>query len=114
MVLPERALDKSVLRSPPIIQFTTLCLMKKLDNVASISLYSCKLHCVELSHGKYTLKTYMKPTFVLNLTQHIRSLSIVINSVLVDNDFLFFQNNSISKKFLTKLSFENYTGLLFL
>ena len=70
-----------------IIQFTTLCLMKKLDNVASISLYSCKLHCVELSHGKYTLKTYLKPTFVLNLTQHIRSLSIVINSVLADNDF---------------------------
>ena len=89
MALPERALDKSVLRSPPIIQFTTLCLMKKLDNVVTISLYSCKLHCVELSHGKYTLKTYMKPTFVLNLTQHIRSLSIVINSVLADNDFLY-------------------------
>ena len=90
MVLPESALDISVFRSPPIIQFTTLCLMKKLDNVASISLYSCKLHCVELSHGKYTLKTYyMKPTFVLNLTQHIRSLPILINSVLADNDFLY-------------------------
>ena len=38
MVLPERTLDKSVLRSPPVIQFTTLCLIKKLDNVASISL----------------------------------------------------------------------------
>ena len=62
MVLPEHALIKSVLRSPPIIQFTTLCLMKKLDNVASISLYSCKLHCLEMSHGKYTLKTYMKST----------------------------------------------------
>ena len=32
---------------------------------------------------------YMKPTFVLNLTQHIRSLSIVINSVLADNDILY-------------------------
>ena len=59
MVLPERAPDKSVLRLPPIIQFTTLCLMKKFDNVASISLYSCKLHCAKLSHGKYTLKTYV-------------------------------------------------------
>ena len=41
MVLPERALDKSVLRTHSIIKFKTICLMKKLDNVASNSLYSC-------------------------------------------------------------------------